>query len=102
MELFSKQGLIPNIVQQVNDAAISISLAASGLGVAIVPPDLQNIKVPNVVFRPLEDEGAITQLRFGNRLGEKSTLGANFRPLPQVAIPAAAEKSGGPLDTFGF
>src|SRR3546814_17572463 len=35
MELFSKQGLIPNIVQQVNEAAISISLATSGLGVAI-------------------------------------------------------------------
>src|SRR3546814_13464981 len=64
---------------------------------SIVPPDLQNIKVPNVVFRPLEDEGAITQLLFGNRLGEKSTLVANFRRLTQVAIAAAAEKSVCPL-----
>src|SRR3546814_5701831 len=73
------------------------TLFRSGLGVAIVPPDLQNIKVPNVVFRPLEDEGAITQLLFGNRLGEKSTLVANFRRLTQVAIAAAAEKSVCPL-----
>lgn len=93
MELFSDQGLTPNIVQQVNEASIAISLAAAGLGLAIVPPDLQSIKVSNIVYRPLSDAGAITQLLFGNRLGEKSTLVTNFRHLTQTMIATTMQKA---------
>lgn len=89
MRLFSSQGLTPNIILETQESAAIISLAASGLGVAIVPSELQCIKVPHVCFRPIADKGAITRLYLGCRAGEESTLVANFRRLAQSTISAS-------------
>ncbi|NIJ37432.1 DNA-binding transcriptional LysR family regulator [Sphingopyxis panaciterrae] len=89
MHMFSRHGLIPNIVQEAYDAPTAISLSAAGLGVTIVPPDLQYIKVPNIIFRPLEGADAITHLLLGNRMGEENALVANFRHITQSTIASA-------------
>jgi DNA-binding transcriptional LysR family regulator len=94
MRLFSRQGLTPNIVQEAQESSTIISLAASGLGVAIVPSELECIKVPNISFRPLADEGAITRLLLACRAGEESALVANFRHLAQATIASARREEG--------
>ncbi|RYM05347.1 LysR family transcriptional regulator [Sphingobium cupriresistens] len=94
IKLFSRQGHMPNIVQEAQESSTIISLAASGLGVAIVPSELQCIKVPNISFRPLSDEGAVTRLLLGCRAGEESALVANFRRLAQATIASAHRKDG--------
>ena len=93
MRLFAREGFTPNIVQEAQESSTIISLAASGLGVAVVPSELQCIKVPNISFRPLSDEGAITRLLLGCRAGEESALVANFRRLAQATI-ANARRDG--------
>ncbi|MHA4836410.1 LysR family transcriptional regulator [Sphingopyxis sp. MSC1_008] len=93
MRLFSSQGLTPNIILETQESAAIISLAASGLGVSIVPSELQCIKVPHVCFRPIADEGAITHLLLASRAGEESTLVANFRRLAQSTIATSSRKT---------
>jgi DNA-binding transcriptional LysR family regulator len=95
MQLFARRGLMPNIVQEAQESSTIISLAASGLGIAIVPAELQCINVPNISFRPLADNGAVTHLLLGCRAGEESALVANFRHLAQAAIAAAKKEQGG-------
>lgn len=90
VQLFAQRGLTPNIVQEAQESSTIISLAASGLGVAIVPAELQCIKVPNISFKPLADDGAVTHLLLGCRAGEESALVANFRRLAQATVVAAA------------
>lgn len=93
MRLFAQRGLPPNIVQEAQESSTIISLAASGLGVAIVPAELQCIRVPNICFKPLADPGAVTHLLLGCRSGEESTLVANFRRLAQAATLSAKSKT---------
>ena len=86
LRLCGEAGFVPNIVQEVRESATIISLAASGLGVAVVPSELQCINVPNIRFKPLADEGAMTYLVMASRAGEASTLVANLRRMVQASI----------------
>jgi DNA-binding transcriptional LysR family regulator len=86
MRLCAEQGFSPNIVQEARESSTIISLAASGLGVAIVPAELACINVPNVSFRPLSDPAAVAQLVLASRAGEESTPVANFRRMARSAI----------------
>ena len=86
LRLCSQAGFTPNIVQEVRESATIISLAASGLGVAVVPSELKCINVPNVRFRPLADEGAMTHLVMAYRAGEASTLVANMRRMVHASV----------------
>lgn len=97
MRACAKNGFSPHIVQEAQDASTLIGLAATGLGVAIVPSELQCIAVPHVLYRPLTDEDAITELFFACRAGEASAHVTNVRHLAQSAAAGwralAAEKS---------
>lgn len=84
--LCSRAGFAPNIVQEVRESATIISLAASGLGIAVVPAELQCIHVPNIAFKPLTDKGAMTHLVMASRAGEAGTLVANFRRLAETSV----------------
>jgi len=84
--LCSKQGFAPDIVQEVRESATIISLAASGLGIAVVPAELQCIHVPNIAFKPLTDAGAMTHMVMASRSGEASTLVANFRRIAEASV----------------
>lgn len=85
-------GFAPMVVQEAQDASTLIGLAATGLGIAVVPSELQCMDVPNILYRPLTDDGAITELLFAARAGEPSKLVANLRRLAQRAI--AMEREG--------
>ncbi len=86
MRACAKNGFAPRIVQEAQDASTLIGLAATGLGVAIVPSELQCIAVPHVVYRPLADDDAMTELFFACRAGEASAHVANVRHLAQSAV----------------
>lgn len=86
LRLCSQEGFTPNIVQEVRESATIISLAASGLGVAVVPSELKCINVPNIRFKPLADEGAMTYLVMASRAGEASMLVANLRRMVRSSV----------------
>ena len=86
MRACAKNGFVPSVVQEAQDASTLIGLAASGLGVAIVPSELQCIAMPNILYRPLADREAITELFLAARAGEASAPIANLRRMAQGAI----------------
>jgi DNA-binding transcriptional LysR family regulator len=96
--LCRRAGFSPLIVQEATDSSTIIGLAATGLGVAVVPSELQCINVPDVIFRPLRDEDAVTGLYLGCRAGEGSALIARFRHMVQASLTAWKKENPGHED----
>ena len=90
MELCAKRSFSPVIVQEARDSSTIIGLAATGLGVAVVPSELKCINVPNVLFKPLVDSDAVTELLLAVRAGEASALIASFRHMVQAAVTSSS------------
>lgn len=91
--LCERRGFAPRIVQEAQEASTLIGLAATGLGVAIVPSGLQHISIPNILFRPLADADAVTELFLASRIGEANARVAAFRRMA-LAILAAERMAG--------
>ena len=62
LTLCERAGFEPRVVQEALEPSVIIGLVAAGLGMAIVPSSLKNIRIPDVVFVPIEDAGALTAL----------------------------------------
>ena len=88
VRLCARHGFAPRVVQEAQEPATIVGLAATGLGIAVVPSEMQCIAVPNLVFRPLADEEAMTDLLLAVRAGEGSQIIARFRHIAQAALAA--------------
>ncbi len=54
-ELCRKHRFVPKIAHRAQQFAAIASLVGGGLGVALVPESLRNLRVPNIVYRPCSD-----------------------------------------------
>ena len=88
IELCAKRSFSPIIVQEARDSSTIIGLAATGLGIAVVPSGLRYINIPNIVFKPLIDEDAVTDLLMACRAGEANPRVASFRQIAQASLAA--------------
>ena len=73
-----RAGFAPSIAHEALEASTVVGLAACGLGVAVVPAELQCLRLANIVFRPIDDVDAMTELLLAYRAGEQSALVAQF------------------------
>lgn len=85
VRLCARHGFTPNVVQEAQEPATIVGLAASGLGVAVVPSELQCISVPNLIFRRLADVEAMTDLLLATRAGDGNQIVAHFKHIAQAA-----------------
>lgn len=76
--LFSAAGFTPVISQEVGDVMTAVALIASGMGLGIVPASARNLRIPGVVFRPLEAPDAQFELQCCYRRADPSPLLATF------------------------
>ncbi|WP_417247285.1 LysR substrate-binding domain-containing protein [Celeribacter sp.] len=51
----AQASITPNIVYRSPQFASIVSLVAAGLGVAITPASIQNVSIPDVIYKPLTD-----------------------------------------------
>ena len=86
IRLCSQHGFAPRVVQEAQEPATIVGLAATGLGIAVVPSELQCIAAPNLVFRALSDEAAMTDLLLASRAGEGSKIIAHFRHIALASL----------------
>lgn len=86
VQLCAAHGFAPSIIQEAMEATTIVGLAAAGLGIAVVPSELQCIQVPNVVFRPLNDLDARTDLLLAHRAGERNVLVSRFRHMAMAIL----------------
>jgi DNA-binding transcriptional LysR family regulator len=70
--------LVPRITQRGRQFAAITSLVGAGLGVAFVPDSLRNLRVPNVVYRPLYGAKGTTDLAIIFRKFEQAPAVVSF------------------------
>lgn len=97
LELCRKRGFAPRIVQEGTEATTIVGLVAAGLGIAILPAGLRYIRIPNILFRDLADEDAVTELLLAFRAGEADAKVSQLLHLAQAAF----ARSGDPDDAPG-
>lgn len=75
LRLFGGRGLVPKVVQEVDDVVTAVSLVSSGLGLSMVVESALNLRLPGVVYLPLHREDrASFDLHLIYRRGEDSRL----------------------------
>ena len=82
--LCAAAGFTPRIVQEAGEASTLISLAAAGLGAAILPASCDHIQVDGACFVPLQDEGAHSEVELVWRREGVTPLIRNFTALLQA------------------
>lgn len=94
LRLCAKRGFAPRVVQEAQEPATIVGLAATGLGIAVVPSELQCIAAPNLIFRVLTDEDAMTDLLLATRAGDGSQILAHLKHIALALVAPSAP--GGP------
>ena len=94
MRLCALRGFTQKIFQDVHQALTLLGLVAAGFGVAIIPSGLSYITVPNIVFKPLVDADATTEIHLASRRGEQNAIVEVFLSLTQTASDASRRVRG--------
>lgn len=65
-------GFVPRVVQEAREMPTILSLVAAGLGVTLTPASARNLRRKGLVYRPLSDPEAMTELTVAYRRGDVS------------------------------
>jgi DNA-binding transcriptional LysR family regulator len=71
-DLCTIAGFRPRVVREVLESSTMIGLVAAGVGIAIVPADMNCIQFSGVVYREIADAGAHTSLFIAKREGDRN------------------------------
>lgn len=94
MNLCTTAGFRPRVVREVLESSTIIGLVAAGVGIAVVPADMNCIQFSGVVYRKIVDSGAFSALHLARREGDRSEhLRSLFRVLQQYARRRLAQQS---------
>jgi DNA-binding transcriptional LysR family regulator len=94
LDLCTAAGFRPRVVREVIESSTIIGLVAAGIGIAIVPADMNCIQFAGVVYRRIADSGAYTTLHLAKREGDRSEHLSNlYRVLKQYARRRAKRQS---------
>jgi DNA-binding transcriptional LysR family regulator len=94
MDLCTNAGFRPRVVREVLESSTIIGLVAAGVGIAIVPADMNCIQFSGVVYRRIVDPGAYTTLHLAKRAGDRNErLRDLYRVLKQYARRRLAQQS---------
>jgi len=87
LDLCTAAGFRPRTVREVLESSTMIALVAAGVGIAIVPSDMNCIQMPGVTYRRLLDPGAHTTLHLARRVGDRSEHLRKFYRLLKACAP---------------
>ena len=72
LTLFRERGLKPRAVYEVRELQTALGLVAAEVGVCLVPVSVEGLRRDNVVYRPLDEEKAVSPIIMSTRRGDKS------------------------------
>jgi DNA-binding transcriptional LysR family regulator len=81
LKLCAERSFTPRIVQEAREVATLLGLTAARLGIAVVPAALSGLAMPDVIFKPLVDEDAITDICMATRAAEADPCVSSFRQI---------------------
>jgi DNA-binding transcriptional LysR family regulator len=73
LSLFRERDLRPPAVHEVRELQTALGLVAAESGVCLVPASVERLRRDNVVYRPLDETGAVSPIIMSFRKGERST-----------------------------
>jgi DNA-binding transcriptional LysR family regulator len=85
-ELCTVAGLTPHITQRAGQFTALAGMVAGGLGLAFVPSSVKNLKIPDVVYRPLANSNQQSDLAMVHRKSERAPAVLSF--IKQLKQPA--------------
>ncbi|GID97639.1 LysR family transcriptional regulator [Amorphoplanes digitatis] len=74
-----RAGFTPRVVEEVAETSTIISFVAAGLGVALVPASVANLRVTGARYRPLVGDPASVELAVAIRVADASPLAVKVR-----------------------
>jgi DNA-binding transcriptional LysR family regulator len=83
IDLCTAAGFRPRVVREVIESSTIIGLVAAGVGIAIVPADMNCIQFSGVVYRRITDTGAYTALHLAQRGADGNEHLASLRRVLQ-------------------
>ena len=72
LTLFRERGLKSPAVYEVRELQTALGLVAAEVGVCLVPVSVEGLRRDNVVYRPLDEEKAVSPIIMSTRKGDKS------------------------------
>ena len=72
LALFRDRGLKPATVYEVRELQTALGLVAAEAGICFVPASVERLRRDNVVYRPLDEPGAVSPIIMSTRRGDKS------------------------------
>ena len=72
LALFRERGLKPAVVHEVRELQTALGLVAAESGVCLVPASVERLRRDNVVYRPLDEAGAVSPIIMSTRKGDRS------------------------------
>jgi DNA-binding transcriptional LysR family regulator len=92
MDCYGAAGLVPRIGQEAIQMQTIVSLVSAGMGVALVPQALRNLRRTGVVYRPLAEPGPLVETGLVWRTAAVSPVLAGFIDIVRAhaAAPAGA------------
>ena len=89
--LFHRRHLTAQVVQEVDDVVTAVALVSSGFGLTIVSDSALNLRLPGVVYRPLERNEALIDLCMIRRIDDDSALLRAFIEVAREVLPPPPE-----------
>ncbi len=84
-------GFIPRVVQEAREMPTILSLVAAGLGVTLTPASARNLRRVGLVYRPLRDAEAVTELTVAYRADDPSPTLTRFLNVVRAFAAAGVE-----------
>jgi LysR family transcriptional regulator, benzoate and cis,cis-muconate-responsive activator of ben and cat genes len=72
LAFFRERGLKPPAVHEVRELQTALGLVAAETGVCLVPVSVEQLRRDNVVYRPLDEEKAVSPIIMSTRKGDRS------------------------------
>ncbi|MBV8627859.1 MAG: LysR family transcriptional regulator [Paraburkholderia sp.] len=89
MDCYGVAGLTPRIGQEAIQMQTIVSIVSAGMGVALVPQSLRNLRRTGVVYRPLQESVPAIETGLVWRTGEVSPVLAGFIDIARAHVAKA-------------
>lgn len=72
LAVFRERDLRPTCLHEVRELQTALGLVAAGVGVCLVPASVERLRRDNVVYRPLDEVGAVSPIYMSARRGDRT------------------------------
>lgn len=97
LSLFEDHGLSLRRRQEVRELQAALGMVAAGAGVSLVPASAQIMDRPDLVFRPILADDAISPIILSHRLGDESAALQSIVEISRAVYQTDGEAAGEPV-----